>query len=102
MFTSVLRLRGGDSGNAPGEHEEPRHTHVFDREVPSEKHLKSKATLGSRTKDPYGEVDKTLYSYAEGSYPSTWADIEISGNKLTVKVKKYSASYDFPYKKREL
>lgn len=39
-----------------------------------------------------GENEKSLYSYYGGSSPSSWAEIEISGDSLTVAVKYYKKS----------
>lgn len=31
--------------------------------------------------------DESLYAYAQASQPSSWAEFEVSGDRLTVKVK---------------
>ena len=40
---------------------------------------------GTQARGPV-DIDRSIYSYAEGSKASSWADIEIDGNVMTITV----------------
>lgn len=42
---------------------------------------------GNQSRNPYSGINKSLYSYAEGSNACSWAEFEINGNQMTVSVK---------------
>ncbi len=44
---------------------------------------------GSQTREPESTYEPEFYEYAKGSYPCSFAEYEIDGNRLTVTVKYY-------------